>query len=80
MSLCAQLTNGGALMTDGNTLKQDRAARRQFWQRHIRAWRDSGLSQVIKKYKTNLTYYKFTIFRGILTCSLKSSASYPAFS
>ncbi|WP_054031604.1 IS66 family insertion sequence element accessory protein TnpA [Desulfatitalea tepidiphila] len=32
-------------MTDGNTLKQDRAARRQFWQRHIRAWRDSGLSQ-----------------------------------
>ena len=36
-------------MTDGNTLKHDRAARRQYWQRYIRALRNSGLSYVVEK-------------------------------
>ena len=45
-------------MTDGNTLKQDGAARRQFWQRHIRAWRNSGLSQAAYCRENGLKHYQ----------------------
>ena len=54
-------------MTDGNTLKQDRAARRQYWKRHIRAWRDSGLSQAAYCREYGLKHYQLCYWKTRLS-------------